>query len=310
MPTNAQNAWLIKLIGVVGGSGARITEQYGAGGGAPYAEDAKVQYPSGGGDVPTPPYRGGDGDVPIPPYRGGGDAPTRPYRGGGGDVPTPPYGGGGDVPTPPYRGGGGDVPTPPYGGGGGDVPTPPYRGGGGGGQYATGLDIIPGPMWTDCSPVHGKVPGPPEHLLCSKHGHIVDIKKKQIIAKDLYEYKSLYPWTPKPYGSGKPSYGGGKPSYGGGKPSYGGGETPYAGGSGTPPYSGGDYGGVGAPTPHSGGGAPHDDYGTQSSQQKEPQTPSEKVVEGAKEIISGLSDAVDGARKIVGGASSDSEGEA
>ena len=48
------------------------------------------------------------------------------------------------------------------------------------------------PMKADCKPVHGKVPGPAEHLLCSTHGHVVDIKAKQIIAKNLDEYKKLH----------------------------------------------------------------------------------------------------------------------
>lgn len=47
-------------------------------------------------------------------------------------------------------------------------------------------------MKPDCAPVHGKVPGPAEHLLCSKHGHIVDIKAKRIIAKSVDEYKKTF----------------------------------------------------------------------------------------------------------------------
>jgi hypothetical protein len=62
--------------------------------------------------------------------------------------------------------------------------------GGGGTPHSTGLDIVPGPMLPDCAPVRGKVPGPAEHLLCSKHGHIVDIKSKSIIAKNLNDYLS------------------------------------------------------------------------------------------------------------------------
>lgn len=51
---------------------------------------------------------------------------------------------------------------------------------------------MPEAMKPDCKPVHGKVPGPKEHLLCEKHGHVVDIKTKQIIAKTLEEYRKLH----------------------------------------------------------------------------------------------------------------------
>jgi hypothetical protein len=47
-----------------------------------------------------------------------------------------------------------------------------------------------GPMQPDCKPVHGKVPGPPEHLLCQTHGHILDVNSGQIIAASLGEYKN------------------------------------------------------------------------------------------------------------------------
>ena len=54
-------------------------------------------------------------------------------------------------------------------------------------------------MLPDCKPVKGKVPGPPEHLLCSAHGHVVDIKLKKIVASSIEEYKS------KKLGSAKPA---------------------------------------------------------------------------------------------------------
>jgi len=38
------------------------------------------------------------------------------------------------------------------------------------------------PMQPDCKPVHGKVPGPANHLLCSTHGHVVDVSTYKIIA--------------------------------------------------------------------------------------------------------------------------------
>jgi hypothetical protein len=48
-----------------------------------------------------------------------------------------------------------------------------------------------GPMQSDCKPVHGQVPGPPEHLLCQTHGHILDVNSGQIIAASLADYKKL-----------------------------------------------------------------------------------------------------------------------
>jgi RNase P/RNase MRP subunit p29 len=48
------------------------------------------------------------------------------------------------------------------------------------------------PMKPDCVVVHGKVPGPKDHVLCGKHGHVLDTTKKVIIAKNLEEYKKLH----------------------------------------------------------------------------------------------------------------------
>ncbi len=48
---------------------------------------------------------------------------------------------------------------------------------------------LPQPMLPDCKIVHGKVPGPKNHLLCAKHGHVVDIDAKTIIAHDLRDYQ-------------------------------------------------------------------------------------------------------------------------
>ncbi len=50
----------------------------------------------------------------------------------------------------------------------------------------------PEPMKADCVVVHGKVPGPKDHVLCGKHGHVLDIGKKQIIAKNVEEYKKTF----------------------------------------------------------------------------------------------------------------------
>jgi hypothetical protein len=43
-------------------------------------------------------------------------------------------------------------------------------------------------MPADCVLVHGKVHGPKNHVLCSKHGHVVDIAAKTVIAHSLAEY--------------------------------------------------------------------------------------------------------------------------
>ena len=56
---------------------------------------------------------------------------------------------------------------------------------------ALGAGAAAGPIGSDCKPVHGFVPGPPEHLLCQIHGHILDVKAGQIIAGSLAEYKQL-----------------------------------------------------------------------------------------------------------------------
>lgn len=45
-------------------------------------------------------------------------------------------------------------------------------------------------MTADCKVVHGKVPGPENHLLCVTHGHIVDVKARTIIAHDLKDYEA------------------------------------------------------------------------------------------------------------------------
>jgi hypothetical protein len=48
------------------------------------------------------------------------------------------------------------------------------------------------PMKPDCVVVHGKVPGPKDHVLCGKHGHVLDTTKKMIIAKTVDEYKKTF----------------------------------------------------------------------------------------------------------------------
>jgi len=108
-------------------------------------------------------------------------------------------------------------------------------------------------MQTDCYPVHGKVPGPKNHLLCSTHGHVLDVTAGTIIAESVAEYMKRYPKKGGGQygGGGKPGYG--KPpggGYGGDKPpAYGKPPTPpYGGGGGSGGYGGGGEGG------YSGGG--------------------------------------------------------
>lgn len=48
---------------------------------------------------------------------------------------------------------------------------------------------LPSTMLADCKIVHGKVPGPKNHLLCEKHGHVVDIDRRMIIARSVDEYR-------------------------------------------------------------------------------------------------------------------------
>lgn len=64
---------------------------------------------------------------------------------------------------------------------------------------------LPRPMQPDCKVVHGKVPGPANHVMCSTHGHILDTTAKQIIAEDLADYQQRY-------GKGKGKGGGGTPT--------------------------------------------------------------------------------------------------
>ncbi len=52
---------------------------------------------------------------------------------------------------------------------------------------------LPSPMLPDCKIVHGKVPGPKNHLLCEKHGHVVDIDQKMIIAQSVADYCKSHP---------------------------------------------------------------------------------------------------------------------
>jgi hypothetical protein len=52
---------------------------------------------------------------------------------------------------------------------------------------------LPSPMLPDCHTVHGKVPGPENHLLCTTHNHVVDVDAKTIIAHSLEEYMKAHP---------------------------------------------------------------------------------------------------------------------
>ena len=50
---------------------------------------------------------------------------------------------------------------------------------------------LPQPMLPDCKIVHGKVRGPANHLLCAKHGHVIDTTAKMIIAHSIDEYEKM-----------------------------------------------------------------------------------------------------------------------
>src|SRR5262249_39333577 len=54
-------------------------------------------------------------------------------------------------------------------------------------------DKLPQPMTKDCKVVHGKVRGPKNHVLCSKHGHVLDIEARTVIAIDLADYAKRFP---------------------------------------------------------------------------------------------------------------------
>jgi hypothetical protein len=47
-------------------------------------------------------------------------------------------------------------------------------------------------MSPNCKPVRGKVKGPEHHLLCATHGHVLDMKAKKVIAKDLEDYAAKF----------------------------------------------------------------------------------------------------------------------
>ena len=61
----------------------------------------------------------------------------------------------------------------------------------GGGQPA--VAGFPQPMAPDCHPVHGKVPGPKNFVLCSTHNHILDTDKNVIVAADVKGFLALHP---------------------------------------------------------------------------------------------------------------------
>jgi hypothetical protein len=64
---------------------------------------------------------------------------------------------------------------------------------GGGGVSAPPADSLPQPMQPDCKIVRGQVPGPKNFVLCAMHGHILDLDKKLIVARDLKEFEAQHP---------------------------------------------------------------------------------------------------------------------
>jgi len=52
-------------------------------------------------------------------------------------------------------------------------------------------DSVPRPMPKDCKLVPGKIKnGPKQHVLCGKHGHVINTKTKEVIANTLADYNS------------------------------------------------------------------------------------------------------------------------
>jgi hypothetical protein len=49
---------------------------------------------------------------------------------------------------------------------------------------------LPQPMAPDCEVVHGKVPGPKNHVLCKTHNHVMDTITQMVIAHSVEEYKA------------------------------------------------------------------------------------------------------------------------
>ena len=53
---------------------------------------------------------------------------------------------------------------------------------------------VPRPMASDCQPDPGKLPNAPDHVvMCKPHGHVLDIKAKQIIANSGILYLKAHP---------------------------------------------------------------------------------------------------------------------
>jgi hypothetical protein len=51
---------------------------------------------------------------------------------------------------------------------------------------------LPQPMAPDCAAVHGKVPGPKNHVLCGTHYHVLDTDAQTVIAHSVEEYKQIF----------------------------------------------------------------------------------------------------------------------
>ena len=86
-----------------------------------------------------------------------------------------------------YLGGSGATPTaaPP-------VPSPAPQAAAPQKTPGDGDRKIPRPMPDGIKVVHGKVPGPKNHLLTEPDGFVVDVDAKQIIANSLDEYKKTH----------------------------------------------------------------------------------------------------------------------
>jgi hypothetical protein len=64
---------------------------------------------------------------------------------------------------------------------------------------------LPMDMLPDCVAEKGKLQGPANHLLCSTHGHVLDIKAKKVIAYSPADYRKRFAPKKAPAGSDKKS---------------------------------------------------------------------------------------------------------
>jgi len=204
---------------IIAGSLEEYKKTYAKSGGA-YGIAGKPAYGKSGGGGERPPQPEYGEDEQQEKYRGGGETPipaSYPGKKGGqkGNYQEP------EQPEQPeyHEQGGEDYQE-----------QPPGAYGKGGGQR----------MRTDCKPVHGKCPGPKNHVLCAEHGHVLDTDSGMIIASSVADYAQRYCGGGKGGGYAKPPTGGYGGGGGGYQPQYG---KPKGGGYEPPKPQGAYYGG-------------------------------------------------------------------